>query len=534
MIFSGLSIYIVALVLLACTVLLIYIHFLHSMRRQVTVPGLYFWNQVSGGQNFNKISGRLHNLRTFLFLLLIIFIFCVVLLRPVINDELRKEYVLVFDCRTAMGTISEENGTSHLEQAKKTCYELLDKIKQYKQITLISFSDTVNIYTETSGNINIVKRNIDLLTVNESSNQISYEYALDTAKSLVNSQPEIQVYVFSDRGFELNGKDENMSNFHLLNPSVIGFNLAIIDMQILPHSAVNADTAMLTIGCFGSGDDDTAFSIILYNGKEEISAMQSKMSPGTFQTIKYKIPTGLESPIFCLLCDDMYAGDNISEEKFSQIHYYSEIELPVPLKLYLDSDPRYELVDSKKEAELIISDAFEDDCKIDHIVIIPYEASESYNRTIPASNLIDAVSKFEFKNMFVKTANGFTIEEHQFTPFIYHEEGRCLAACSRSNGTEKLYLSGALFDADSNFWKQMSYIKVMNQMMQGSFRVSNGNSSWNSYSDIYAASDMNGSNIYSSIEYIKPEARELFIMLTMVVIVLLVLESILYQKGVIE
>ncbi len=530
MIFSGLTIYITALVFLISAVVLFCCHFLHTRRRRITVAGLYFWSQVSGGVKYNKISGKFYNIRTFLFLILILIFYCITLLHPVITRGINQNYIFVFDTRDTMGEIIPGKGISRLDKAKLDCYDLLENIDHYDQITIISYSDTVDIYTEQSGNKNLVLNNIAQLKIGKNSGDSSCIYALATAKSIVGSMPETQVFVFSDKGLGIAGDIDDYGGFYVLNPIETNFNIAILDVKIITSEELAIDKAMLSLVCFGPDEQEYNFTVKLFDGNQEVLSFPEKMKSGTYQTFAYTIPTGLHEPVFRLLSKDLFPGDNTLEDATCNVNYYSEIELPVSLKLYLDSDIRFKSVKTKTNADILIT---ADDADETHsrIVVKPYETAESYSKATPAMGFDSPGYSNEYDNIFIKSTDGFSCDISVW-PYLLHANGQYLAAKSKIGKIENLYISGALFDLESSFWKQSSYIKFMNYMISDTFSELAGKSNADMLLDTYEISTntekIKDSNIFKS------KHKSLYGIFSLLVISLLLLESVLYQREVIE
>ena len=451
MLFEGLTIYQVLLVLLLSIALLFYAHFLHSRRKHVVVPTLYFWRQVSSGILSNKLSDKFRNVKTFIFLLLIVLVFCAALLRPVKMSESQREYILIFDCRSDKLQISKEFRANCIEGTKEWCKSFFKNVNNHDKLSLISVTDEVRYYSGVNNIKHFTHDVLDSLYTNGALNSTGFLYAMETAGGMVEANPEARAIVISCKAIDEAIRTKFSKSFTFINPII--------------------------------GD----------------------------RTITRENTGDLETEI---------------------VKLYTEIDLPYPLRCFIDSHSKLTLTDTKSSSDVVITD--EDDIRndISQIILVSYVKSEQYSDLFPAFSLVNECDMTSINNAYVKAEKGFKLVNDNVFPYVYHSYGDYLAAGLRNDGYDCLYLSESLFADESTFWKQDIFVSLMTEIIEKSLTVvnerlintSNGKSTTVEIEDITTEV---GSQYETAV------STDIFYSLCLLICILLVLECYLYNKKVI-
>ena len=166
MYFDGITFYFALVLLLLFYLLLIISHLLNEKSKQVFVSTTLFWQETAIPAN-RLFKGHLRRIRTLVFLLCIVLVFIFLLMKPVLDNEDNKSYLLVVDSRVNMAQ-QLDSGISLLEKSKEICGRMIEDMPESASVSLVSITDTVNI----------------LANPNDSRAKLDYELAkIEMAKS---------------------------------------------------------------------------------------------------------------------------------------------------------------------------------------------------------------------------------------------------------------------------------------------------------------------------------------------------------------
>ena len=529
MYYNGISFNSVIIIMLCSTAVLLYAHFMHARKRKVVVPTIFFWRQVSGGIIYNHLKGKFRRFYSFLFLLFILVLICVSLLRPVFSGDMDRKYVFLIDCRDSMGESCGDGSESRLSISKRWCVNLLDDIGSIANIIVISCGEKVEIYK--SDNVSEFRdliNSVNNLEVDSGNTGKSFEYGLMTAYSLLKHDASKAV-IFSDHNVSVSGVDNILDKVIYVNPSLGTFNTAILDVQRLDNNP-NFNIS-LTAVCIGPGKDEIPIIFSCTADEQLIDKYQASMKPGEIKTVYLKVNDLPDNLKWNIDSADVFSFDNEFVQSGPKSVFLSD-EFPASLKCYFEASKEFSICDIQDASDIACFSQYIND-DLDHqIVVLPTLDSQIYSRVVVS----DLLMKYGINcnnDLFIRCNSGFK-HDSSLTPYLYNEDGSLLAAADKTEQETVLYLADTLFDESSTFWKSPHFPYILNVILNDSFDIRMPEYKVSEYSNI---SDEVNIKIVKNLNKEDIAGRYIccdsFLMLISIIVLLMILDTIMYKKGII-
>ena len=200
--------------LLAIPLLLVLLYFLKLRRKPIEVPSTYLWMRTVEDLHVNSIWQRLRTNWLLLLQLLAVALLILSCLRPGCQGESLTGERFVFMVDQSASMAATDVNDSRLEEAKRQCELLIDRMKPDDVAMLIGFSDRASVFQSYTKNKSLLRRKLSRIRQTNRGTDLRQAFQLASGLSNVGqtsdreSEVDIQVaeslpatvYVLSDGG----------------------------------------------------------------------------------------------------------------------------------------------------------------------------------------------------------------------------------------------------------------------------------------------------------------------------------------------